>query len=152
MLPRCNTRPPTQVGDDSRKNQVNPWDSRDASKDWRCPDCHNLNYAGRTACNRCQAPQLAHLKGGGGLHRTTINPDVAPTIKIDRPRVPEEAAPGWTGPGLGPLVKPEVPAAPRNTNQDWRGAASLCRASARSRGAWHLGARRGAPTRADRGA
>lgn len=34
--------------------------------DWTCESCHNVNYARRSKCNRCQLPRPAHLGGGGG--------------------------------------------------------------------------------------
>lgn len=35
---------------------------------WQCPQCQNVNFAIRTVCNRCQAPQPApqHYPGKGG--------------------------------------------------------------------------------------
>ena len=39
----------------SSKNEKKPFDKRKG--DWLCPDCHNLNFAFRIVCNRCQLPK-----------------------------------------------------------------------------------------------
>lgn len=36
-----------------------PFDKRKG--DWSCPECHNLNFAFRTICNRCHIPKPASL-------------------------------------------------------------------------------------------
>lgn len=41
---------------------------------WACPQCQNVNYGCRTACNRCQAPRLA---SAGGCSRNTGRAPVA---------------------------------------------------------------------------
>ena len=37
------------------KNDKKPFDKRKG--DWLCPECHNLNFAFRIICNRCQLPK-----------------------------------------------------------------------------------------------
>ena len=37
------------------KNDKKPFDKRKG--DWLCPECHNLNFAFRIVCNRCQLPK-----------------------------------------------------------------------------------------------
>lgn len=37
------------------KKEKKPFDKRKG--DWNCPDCHNLNFAFRVICNRCQQPK-----------------------------------------------------------------------------------------------
>ena len=37
------------------KNEKKPFDKRKG--DWLCPECHNLNFAFRVVCNRCQLPK-----------------------------------------------------------------------------------------------
>ena len=44
------------------KNEKKPFDKRKG--DWLCPECHNLNFAFRIACNRCQIPKPNHLGNG----------------------------------------------------------------------------------------
>ena len=43
----------------SNKNEKKPFDKRKG--DWVCPDCHNLNFAFRVICNRCQIPKPTNL-------------------------------------------------------------------------------------------
>ena len=48
----------------NNKNEKKPFDKRKG--DWLCPECHNLNFAFRVVCNRCQLPKpdnLAKAKG-----------------------------------------------------------------------------------------
>ena len=39
----------------NNKNEKKPFDKREG--DWLCPKCHNLNFAFRLVCNRCQLPK-----------------------------------------------------------------------------------------------
>ena len=39
----------------NQKNEKKPFDKRKG--DWLCPECHNLNFAVRVVCNRCQIPK-----------------------------------------------------------------------------------------------
>ena len=41
------------------KNEKKPFDKRKG--DWLCPECHNLNFAFRVVCNRCQIPKPNNL-------------------------------------------------------------------------------------------
>ena len=41
------------------KNDKKPFDKRKG--DWLCPECHNLNFAFRIVCNRCQLPKPNNL-------------------------------------------------------------------------------------------
>ena len=41
------------------KNEKKPFDKRKG--DWLCPECHNLNFAFRLVCNRCQIPKPNNL-------------------------------------------------------------------------------------------
>ena len=44
----------------SNKNKdKKPFDKRKG--DWLCPECHNLNFAFRVVCNRCQIPKPSNL-------------------------------------------------------------------------------------------
>ena len=46
------------------KNDKKPFDKRKG--DWLCPECHNLNFAFRVVCNRCQLPKpdkISKIKG-----------------------------------------------------------------------------------------
>ena len=44
------------------KNEKKPFDKRKG--DWLCPECHNLNFAFRVVCNRCQIPKPNNLGNG----------------------------------------------------------------------------------------
>ena len=46
------------------KNEKKPFDKRKG--DWLCPECHNLNFAFRIVCNRCQLPKPNNSSNGNG--------------------------------------------------------------------------------------
>ena len=49
-----------KLNDNSIPEHKNPIDKKPFDKrkgDWFCPDCHNLNFAFRFFCNRCQRPK-----------------------------------------------------------------------------------------------
>ena len=46
------------------KNEKKPFDKRKG--DWLCPECHNLNFAFRVVCNRCQIPKPNNSANGNG--------------------------------------------------------------------------------------
>jgi hypothetical protein len=46
------------------KNEKKPFDKRKG--DWLCPECHNLNFAFRVVCNRCQLPKPNNSSNGNG--------------------------------------------------------------------------------------
>ena len=48
----------------NNKNDKKPFDKRKG--DWLCPDCHNLNFAFRVICNRCQRPKPVNLNVSKG--------------------------------------------------------------------------------------
>ena len=48
----------------NNKNDKKPFDKRKG--DWLCPDCHNLNFAFRVICNRCQLPKPTNSNASKG--------------------------------------------------------------------------------------
>ena len=50
-----NKNPNNKSINSNSKNEKKPFDKRKG--DWLCPDCHNLNFAFRVVCNRCQLPK-----------------------------------------------------------------------------------------------
>ncbi|EGB05539.1 hypothetical protein AURANDRAFT_66278 [Aureococcus anophagefferens] len=49
-------------------------EGRDCSKDWRCPQCANVNYSGRKWCNRCREPLPRDPEFVGATGKVSANP------------------------------------------------------------------------------
>ena len=84
--------PPNLVG--PRNMDIS--DTRDGSKDWKCPKCANVNFSGRRWCNRCREPLPLNPEFAGIDHASIRNPRVGPGSVLERhawpPRPPTEAA------------------------------------------------------------
>merc|ERR1712070_299748 len=52
---------------------------------WQCPQCGNVNYAIRDACNRCKAPKPEGVEGVAGsmVRSTRIASSKAPIAGVD---------------------------------------------------------------------